>query len=154
MIDEVERKIIHYLQEDLPVTRSPFGVLADKIGIREEVLIKTIRSLRKRGILRRFGATLRHRLAGFDANAMVAWRVPEGKTDEAGTIMAAFKEVSHCYLRRPQGEWPFNLFTMIHGKNRDDCDQLAKRMADRAGVSDYVMLFTLKEYKKTSPKYF
>ncbi len=154
MIDELEEKIIHYLQEDLPVTRRPFGVLADKIGIGEEALLESVRSLQKRGILRRLGATLRHRLAGFNGNAMVAWRVPEDKADKVGTLMAAFKEVSHCYLRRTQGEWTYNVFTMIHGKNRDECEQVATKIADRVGLREYVMLLTLKEYKKTSPKYF
>ncbi len=154
MIDELEEKIIHYLQEDLPVTRRPFGVLAEKIGIGEEALLESVRSLQKRGILRRLGATLRHRLAGFNGNAMVAWRVPEDKADKVGTLMAAFKEVSHCYLRRTQGEWTYNVFTMIHGRNRDECEQVATKIADRVGLREYVMLLTLKEYKKTSPKYF
>ena len=154
MIEELEKKIIRYLQGDLPVTPRPFASLADKIGIREEDLLEKTQLLKEQGILRRFGATLRHQLAGFRANAMVAWRVPEDKVEKTGTLMATFREVSHCYQRRIQGEWKYNLFTMIHGKNEKDCEHTAKKIADTVGINEYVVLLTLKEYKKTSPKYF
>jgi DNA-binding Lrp family transcriptional regulator len=154
MIGELEKKIIHYLQGDLPVTPKPFALLADKIGIREEDLLEKTQMLKEQGILRRFGATLRHQLAGFHANAMVAWRVPEDKVEKTGNLMAGFREVSHCYQRRIQGEWKYNLFTMIHGKNERDCEHIAKKIADMVEVNEYVVLLTLKEYKKTSPKYF
>jgi len=154
MIEELEKKIIRYLQGDLPVTPRPFASLAEKIGIREEDLLEKIQVLKEQGTLRRFGATLRHQLAGFHANAIVAWRVPENKVEKTGTLMATFREVSHCYQRRIQGEWKYNLFTMIHGKNEKDCEQTAKKIADTVGINEYVVLITLKEYKKTSPKYF
>ncbi len=154
MIEELEKKIIHYLQGDLPVTPKPFALLADKIGIREEDLLEKTQMLKEQGILRRFGATLRHQLAGFQTNAMVAWRVPEDKVEKSGTLMATFREVSHCYQRRIHGEWKYNLFTMIHGKNNKDCEHIAKKIADMVEVNEYVVLLSLKEYKKTSPKYF
>jgi len=154
MIEELEKKIIHYLQGDLPVTPKPFALLADKIGIREEDLLEKTQMLKEQGILRRFGATLRHQLAGFHANAMVAWRVPEDKVEKSGNLMAGFREVSHCYQRRIHGEWKYNLFTMIHGKNNKDCEHIAKKIADMVEVNEYVVLLSLKEYKKTSPKYF
>ncbi|NOQ95789.1 MAG: Lrp/AsnC family transcriptional regulator, partial [Desulfobacterales bacterium] len=119
----------------------------------EDLLEKT-QLLKGQGILRRFGATLRHQLAGFQTNAMVAWRVPEDKVEKSGTLMATFREVSHCYQRRIQGEWKYNLFTMIHGKNNKDCEHIAKKIADMVEVNEYVVLLSLKEYKKTSPKYF
>jgi len=154
MIEELEKKIIHYLQGDLPVTPKPFALLADKIGIREEDLLEKTQMLKEQGILRRFGATLRHELAGFHANAMVAWRVPEDKVEKSGNLMAGFREVSHCYQRRIHGEWKYNLFTMIHGKNNKDCEHIAKKIADMVEINEYVVLLSLKEYKKTSPKYF
>ena len=154
MIEELEKKIIRYLQGDLPVTPKPFALLADKIGIREEDLLEKTQMLKEQGILRRFGATLRHELAGFHANAMVAWRVPEDKVEKSGNLMAGFREVSHCYQRRIHGEWKYNLFTMIHGKNNKDCEHIAKKIADMVEVNEYVVLISLKEYKKTSPKYF
>lgn len=154
MLDDLERKIIHYLQGNLPLTVRPFTVLAEKIGISEEELIEKIKLLKKQGTLRRFGATLYHQSAGFKANAMVAWYVPEDEIDEIGHMMAGFKEVSHCYQRRIQGKWKYNLFTMIHGKNKKDCQDIARRIAETAGIKDYVLLLSLKEFKKTSPRYF
>jgi DNA-binding Lrp family transcriptional regulator len=154
MINELDKKIIHYLQGDLPLGLRPFAALAEKIGITEEELLGKIQVLKEQGILRRFGATLRHQLAGFDANAMVAWQVPEDKVEKTGTLMAGFKEVTHCYQRRIQGEWKYNLFTMIHAKNKKNCEQMVKKIGDKVGISEYVVLLTLKEYKKTSPQYF
>ncbi|UCH00398.1 MAG: AsnC family transcriptional regulator [Deltaproteobacteria bacterium] len=154
MLDDLERRIIHHLQGDLPLTARPFAVLAGKVGISEEELIERIRLQKERGILRRFGATLSHQLAGFKANAMVGWYVPEDKIEEIGPLMASFKEVSHCYQRRIQGKWRYNLFTMVHGKSKKDCQGIARRIAGNTGVKDYVLLLTLKEFKKTSPEYF
>lgn len=154
MPDDLERKIIHYLQEDLPLTVRPFAVLAEKIGIREEELIEKIKLLKEQGMLRRFGANINHQLVGFKANAMVGWYVPEDRVEEIGHAMATFKEVSHCYQRRIQGKWRYNLFTMVHSKSKKDCQGIARRIAEKTGIKDYVLLLTLKEYKKTSPKYF
>ena len=154
MIDEVDKQIIHYLQGDLAVIERPFAVIAEKIGISEAEFLERVELLKRRRILRRFGATLRHQLAGFSANAMVAWRVPEDRVDETGRLMAAFREGSHCYERKVEGDWEYNLFAMIHGKNRKACESVARRIADEIGLDDYIVLQSLKEYKKTSPTYF
>ncbi len=154
MLDDLERRIIHHLQGVFPLTARPFAVLAGKIGISEEELLERIKLQKEQGILRRFGVTLDHQLAGFKANAMVAWYVPEDKIEEIGPLMASFKEVSHCYQRRVQGKWRYNLFTMVHGKSKKDCQGIARRIAENTGIKDYVLLLTLREYKKTSPKYF
>ena len=154
MIDELDKQIIHYLQGDLPVIARPFAAIAEKIGISEAEFLERVELLKQRRILRRFGATLRHQLAGFNANAMVAWRVPEDRVDQAGRLMAAFREVSHCYQRELEGDWEYNLFAMIHGKNRKACESVARRIADEIGLDDYIFLPSIKEYKKTSPTYF
>jgi len=154
MLDDVERRIIHHLQGDLPLTSRPFAVIASRVGISEEELLERIRLQKERGVLRRFGANLDPQLAGFRANAMVAWCVPADKVDEIGPLMATFREVSHCYQRRVHGKWRYNLFTVIHGKNKKDCQGIVRRIAENTGIRDYVLLLTLKEYKKTSPEYF
>jgi len=154
MLDDLEKKIIHYLQGDLPLTAKPFAVLAEKIGIHEEELLNRIKLLKEKGVLRRLGATLYHQRVGFKANAMVAWYVPDDKIDETGFLIAAFKEVSHCYQRKIEEKWRYNLFTMIHGRSKKDCHNICKRIAEKTGIKDYVLLFTLKEYKKISPQYF
>ena len=154
MPDDLERRIIHHLQGDLPLTARPYAVLASKVGISEEEVLERIELLKEQGTLRRFGATLRHQLAGYKANAMVGWYVPEDNMEEIGPLMATFREVSHCYERRIQGEWKYNLFTMIHGKTEKDCEDIARRIAENTGIKDYVLLLSLKEFKKTSPEYF
>jgi DNA-binding Lrp family transcriptional regulator len=154
MPDDLERRIIHHLQGDLPLTARPYAVLASKVGISEEEVLERIELLKEQGTLRRFGATLRHQLAGYKANAMVGWYVPEDNMEEIGPLMATFREVSHCYERRIQGEWKYNLFTMIHGKTEKDCEDISRRIAENTGIKDYVLLLSLKEFKKTSPEYF
>jgi DNA-binding Lrp family transcriptional regulator len=154
MIDDLERKIIQHLQGDIPLTTTPFASIASKVGIDEGELLERIRRLKERGVLRRFGATLHHRQAGLKANVMVAWHVPKDQVDEIGPLMAGVREVSHCYERKTNREWKYNLFTMVHGKSRQHCNEVVERISEVTGMKEYVLLFTRKEFKKTSPEYF
>ena len=154
MIDETDKRIIQLIQGDLPLDSRPFETMAEQIGITEEEMVERIKVLKEEGIIRRFGATLRHQEAGFSSNAMVAWVVPEERIEEVGKIMAGFRQVTHCYHRRPQKDLKFNLYTMVHGKDREACHLIAEKMSARAGIEDYVLLFSEKEYKKTSMAYF
>jgi DNA-binding Lrp family transcriptional regulator len=154
MIDDLDRNIIRHLQGDLPLTTTPFASVARELGIGEEALLERIRGLRERGVLRRFGATLRHRQAGIKANAMVAWYVPRDRIDEVGPLMAGVREVSHCYERKTNPKWKYNLFTMVHGRSKMHCREVVGRIVQMTGLNDYVELFTQKEFKKTSPEYF
>ena len=154
MIDDLDKEIVRLVQGDLPVTRRPFAGLAEKIGIPEEEFLRRVRQLKKRGILRRFGATLRHQKAGYGANAMVAWLVPDERMDEVGKKLSQYREVTHCYQRNPQGDWKYNLFSMVHGSDPDQCHEIAAKMSDDVGVEAYELLFSEKEFKKTSMEYF
>lgn len=154
MIDELDKKVISLIQGDLPVDPRPFAIMAKQIGISEAQFVDRVRNLKDRGVIRRFGATLRHQEAGFSSNAMVAWLVPDQRIDEVGDILAQFQEVTHCYQRKPQSAWPFNLYTMIHGTNRDQCHRIAKRMSRAADIHKYELLFSEKEFRKTSMEYF
>jgi DNA-binding Lrp family transcriptional regulator len=154
MIDEIDKKIIGQIQGDLPQDASPFAVLAEEIGISESEFIERIKSMKKKGIIRRFGATLRHQEAGYSANAMVAWLVPDDKINEIGEIMAEFPVVTHCYQRQPQKDWRYNLYTMIHGDSEEECIQIAKQISQKTSMNEYKILFSLKEFKKTSMEYF
>ena len=154
MLTELEKRIIAAIQGDMPVVERPYAQIAQELAIGEDQLLRVLRDLVRRGVIRRFGATLRHQKSGFSANAMTAWKVDEARIDEVGRIMASFKEVSHCYRRDPTEDWQFNLYTMIHGRDEDHCRQTAKRMATEANVQDYQMLFSRRELKKTSMKYF
>lgn len=154
LLSELEKQVIASVQGDMPVVPQPYLQIADQLGISEEQLLTVLRDLVDRGVIRRFGATLRHQKSGFQANVMVAWKVDEARIDAVGKIMAGFKEVSHCYRRNPTETWPYNLYTMVHGKDASDCRRTAQAMAAKSGVDNYEMLFSRKELKKTSMKYF
>ncbi len=154
MLTDLEKRVIASIQGDMPVVARPYQVLAEEIGISEETFIETLRRLTERGVIRRFGATLRHQKSGFQANAMTAWQVDEERIEEVGRIMASFRAVSHCYRRDPADDWPYNLYTMIHGRSEDDCRETARRMAEKAGVATYQLLFSRRELKKISMTYF
>lgn len=154
MLTEIEKKIIAFIQEDIPVTERPYLEIARKLDISEEALLETLRGLSGRGIVRRFGATLRHQRTGYKANAMAAWKVDEERIDAVGQTMAAFRQVSHCYRRNPTPAWPYNLYTMIHAEDENACRETARRMAEETGVDGYSLLFSREELKKTSMVYF
>ena len=154
MLTELEKKIIASIQEDLPITARPYLEISMKLGIPEEELLETLQGLCDRGIIRRFGATIRHQKTGFTANAMAAWQVDEARVEEVGNKLASFKQVSHCYRRNPTPTWPYNLYTMVHANDEDACRQTARRMSQEAQVNTYALLFSRRELKKTSMLYF
>ncbi len=154
MLNSLEKKIIASIQADIPITERPYQELADQLGISEELYLETLQSLRDRGIIRRFGATLRHQKSGFQANAMTAWVVDENRIEEVGNLMASFQEVSHCYRRNPTDTWPYNMYTMIHGTSEENLRETAKRISEKTGTKTYQLLFSRLELKKTSMKYF
>ena len=154
MLTELEKKIIASIQGDIPVISRPYLEISKKLKISEETLLKTLKDLCDRGVIRRFGATIRHQKSGFAANAMVAWIVDEKRIEEVGEKMSSFKEVSHCYRRNPTDEWPYNLYTMVHANNEDTCREIARTMSSETSVENYKLLFSRRELKKTSMKYF
>jgi siroheme decarboxylase len=154
MLTELEKRIIAAIQGDMPVTAQPYARIARELDIEEQQLLEALKDLVRRGVIRRFGATLRHQKSGYTANAMTAWMVEEDRIEDVGRIMASFKEVSHCYRRDPTEEWKFNLYTMIHGKDEAHCRRTAEKMARKAAVRQYQLLFSRRELKKTSMKYF
>ena len=154
MLTDLEKKVIASIQQDLPITERPYLDIARRIGVPEDALLATLRRLCDRGIIRRFGATLRHQRTGYKANAMGAWKVEESRIDEIGETLASFRQVSHCYRRHPTSQWPYNLYTMIHADDEAACRETAHQMAKAAGVDDYALLFSREELKKTSMVYF
>lgn len=154
MLTELEKKLIASIQEDIAVTDRPYLEISRKLGISEETLLKKLQNLCERGVIRRFGATLRHQKTGFTANAMAAWQVNEDRIDEVGKKMASFRQVSHCYRRNPADSWPYNLYTMIHANDKAACRQTAREMSQAAAVENYTLLFSRRELKKTSMVYF
>jgi len=153
-LTELDKKIIRELQKDLPVEKCPFARIAEKIGISEEELLSRIKRFMTEGVIRRFGATIYHHRSGFEANVMVAWQVPEDRLDEVGEKMASFSEVTHCYARVAYPDWPYNLYTMIHGRSEEECLNIVQRLAKTTGVNTYRLLFTENTFKRTTMEYF
>ena len=154
MLTELEKKIIASIQGDIAVTKRPYLELSEKIGISEDTFLAKLKDLCERGVIRRFGATIRHQKSGFAANAMVAWKIDEASVNEVGQTMAASSHVSHCYRRSPNEQWPYNLYTMIHARDEESCREIARRLSDKTCASTYVLLFSREELKKISMKYF
>lgn len=153
-MDDLDRAIIALLQQEIPINETPYDSLAAQLNLSPEELLERLSSLQERGCLRRIGAVLRHQQAGFTANAMGVWEVPPAEVERVGPIMASFPEVTHCYERPTFPDWPYNLYTMIHGKDMGECERVAQRISQRTGITRYRLLFSLRELKKTSMSYF
>ncbi|BBB89857.1 MAG TPA: AsnC family transcriptional regulator [Methylomusa anaerophila] len=153
-LDELDKRIIAAMQEDFPLIAEPYQQLAKKIGITEEELLLRLNNFRQGGQMRKLGAVLRHREVGYNANALCAWLVPENRIDEISRIMVDNPAVTHCYARVTCPDWPYNLYTMIHARTRDDCHNIAGTLAELAGLNQYIMLYSTHEWKKASMRYF
>jgi DNA-binding Lrp family transcriptional regulator len=145
---------IRVLQEDLALTPEPYRSLAGRVGLTEEALFEVAQQLQTQGYLRRMAAVLHHREAGFGANAMGVWVVPPERSEEVGQIMGSFRGVSHCYLRPTDPDWPYIIFTMVHGHKAKDCQEIIGAISEATGIGEYALLYSTKEYKKIRLKYF
>jgi DNA-binding Lrp family transcriptional regulator len=153
-LSERDKEFIRELQKDLKVIAEPFRELADNLRITTAELFGKAREYEEIGIMRRFAAILRHRDAGFVANGMVVWHVPEEKIDEVGFKLAGFPQVSHCYRRPIYPDWRFNLFSMVHARSLQAAEKMAEEMSETIDVKDYQILFSSREFKKERVKYF
>ena len=151
--DDIDAKIIRFLQGDIPLEANPFAGLALSIAISETELLDRICNLKTSGIIRRWGAVLSHQKAGYSCNAMVAWQVEPEKADPAGEIMAGMKEISHCYLREVPADFDFQLFSMVHARDEQELENVINRIAELTDLHDYAVLRSVREFKKVSMRY-
>jgi len=144
------------VQHDLANVERPFAVYAEQIGMgaTEDDVLAVLRTLKERKLMRRFAAVMNHRSAGFKANAMGVWAVPDDKLGEIGPQMAGFAAVSHCYRRPTYDDWPYSVFTMVHGRSARDCEATIEAIRDETGIDEYCLLWSVKEYKKIRLRYF
>ena len=147
-LSRADREIINGLQHDLPLSADPFAPLAHSLGMDVGKMLERSRSLLRRGIIRRYGASINHRNAGYSANAMTCWNAPRDKVDKLGRMLASSRHVSHCYERATNRLWPYNLFAMVHSQDKGASLQTIERMAVETGLADYTVLFSVKEFKK------
>lgn len=150
-----DKELIRVLQRDeIFADPSPFKKTAEVLGWDlSEVLERTVR-LKEAGMIRRFGAALTPRNAGFNSNAMVAWEVEADREAEVAEVMAAYPRISHCYIRPTFEGFPYNLYTMIHANSPDDLKNILNELSTKTGVTSFRALTSLKEFKKSSPVYF
>ena len=142
------------LQKDVELVSRPFQNMSKRLRITEKELLDVAREFEERGIMRRFAAILRHQKAGFVANGMVTWKVPNNKIEDVAKIAISFSQVSHCYQRPVYEDWPYNLFTMVHARSKEACERIAQEISKRSGITEYAILYSTKEYKKERVKYF
>ncbi len=148
-----EKNVINVIQQDITIDANPFTLLAQQSGMSTEDFLNLSRSLKQRGIIRRYGAAINHRNAGFQTNAMVGWVTDPKTADINGQVMAVRREISHCYVRKTNPHWRYNLFTMIHSPNKEGCQLVVRELVKETGLTDYVMLYSTRELKKTRIKY-
>lgn len=153
MKNNLREQIIELLQGDLPVLEQPFAAAAEKIGVSEEELLDEIRKMRDEGLIRRVGAVVRHQQAGFRANAMVAFQLPETEAERVGQLLAQSSAVTHCYWRESREEWPYNLYCMVHAVDHPRLDRAVRQLVGIAGCSDYQVLGSIREFKKSSVRF-
>jgi len=155
-LSDLELATIRVVQHDLPTVERPFAAYGERIGpgVSEDDVLALLHTLKERKLMRRFAAVMNHRTAGFKANAMGVWAVPEDRLPEIGPQMAGFAAVSHCYRRPTYDDWPYSVFTMIHGRSARDCETTVEAIRDETGVDEYCLLWSIKEYKKVRLEYF
>ncbi len=148
------KRLIKELQEDIEPIKEPFAGIVRRLGIDYDELAHLAKELEDGGYMRRFASILRHRKAGFGANAMVVWSVDEAKAEEIGQKVAQYKAVSHCYLRPTYPNWPYPLFSMIHGRSKEEVEEVVADIAKEIEPQEYRYLYSTKEFKKQRIRYF
>jgi siroheme decarboxylase len=145
---------IRATQGPMPVVAEPYAPAAERLGVTQDEVLRRLESLRERQGLRRVAAILYHRRAGFSANGMGVWKVPEDRILDTGRRMAAFRGVSHCYQRPTYPDWPYSVFTMAHGRSKEECDAILDSIAAETGITGRATLYSSTEFKKVRMLYF
>jgi siroheme decarboxylase len=152
--DEFDVAVIRATQGDMPVIPEPYAPAAQQLGISQEQLLGHLQGMQERRLLRRVAAILFHRRAGFSANGMGVWNVPDERIMELGPRMAAFRGISHCYQRPTYRDWPYSVFTMAHGRSKEECDAILDSIAEDTGITNRATLYSSTEFKKIRLLYF
>jgi DNA-binding Lrp family transcriptional regulator len=153
-LSELDIAVIRATQGPMDAVPEPFAPAAAELGVSQEALLGHLESMRERRALRRVAAILFHRRAGFSANGMGVWRVPDERILELGPRMASFRGISHCYQRPTYADWPYSVFTMAHGRSKEECDAILDSIAADTGIEDRRTLYSSTEFKKIRLRYF
>ncbi len=153
-LSDLDYAVIRALQGDMPVLSEPYAPAAEEIGISQDELLAHLETMVERKALRRVAAILFHRRAGFSANGMGVWNVPEERIMEVAPLMASFRGISHCYQRPTYEDWHYSVFTMAHGRSKEECDAILDSIAGETGIEDRSTLYSSTEFKKIRLVYF
>ncbi len=153
-LTDLEKNVMAFIERGIPLKKRPFLDMANSLGISEDEFVFILKKLKERGIIRRIGAKIRHTKVGYISNVMVVWRVDDKDVEDIGEKMASFDFVSHCYERDTNPHFPYNLYTMIHGTSRKDCERKIEKISKQLGIYDYLSLFTKRELKKSKMVFF
>ena len=154
MLSEKEQAIVRALQNDLPLVKEPYKEVAALIGMSEEELLEGIRALQEKGCLKRMSIALRHNNVGYTINVMTVWDVNPADIERLGKKMAAHPKVTHCYERKKDPEFDYNLYAMVHAQSEEEYQELLQELYDIAQPIKYMELRTIRELKKIGMKYF
>jgi DNA-binding Lrp family transcriptional regulator len=153
-LTEEDIEVVRATQGPMPVVAEPYAPAAERLGVPVDTVLERLASLKERNGLRRVAAILYHRRAGFSANGMGVWAVPEDEILETGKRMAAFRGISHCYQRPTYADWPYSVFTMAHGRSKEECDAILDSIAAATGITERATLYSSTEFKKVRMLYF
>jgi DNA-binding Lrp family transcriptional regulator len=153
-LSELDVAVIRATQGPMDPVPEPYAPAASRLGLTVDRLLGHLESMRERRALRRVAAILFHRRAGFSANGMGVWRVPEERVLDLGPRMAAFRGISHCYQRPTYPDWPYSVFTMAHGRSKEECDAILDSIATDTGIDERRTLYSSTEFKKIRLLYF
>jgi DNA-binding Lrp family transcriptional regulator len=153
-VSKEEKAAIRELQEDLPLIPRPFDGMAERLGMTTSQLYDLAQNLQERKLMRRYSAVLHHRRSGFRSNAMIVWKVPAERSEEVGMIMAQHSAVTHCYERPTFPDWEYTHFTMVHATTPEECEKIGLEIGEATGITENLLLYSTREYKKTRVRYF
>ncbi len=156
VLSEQEQRLVGLIQEGLPLSSRPYARIGAELGMPEEAVLEQIRSLQERGAIKRMGIVVRHHELGYTANAMVVWDVPDEQVKAVGEALSRHACVTLCYQRpRRLPDWPYNLFCMIHGKDRQRVLDTIDNLTETEGLQriPHEVLFSGERFKQRGAKY-
>lgn len=153
-LDELDKKILKELQESVPLISKPYEFISQKIGIDETKLFEKIRWYKNIGIIKRVRTVLDHYKVGMDENVMVVFKVEPVEIVKLAKIMSLYPQVTHCYERAISSDWQYNLFVMLHGRTKQECEKIISSILQKTNITIYQKLYTQRELKKSTPRYF
>lgn len=148
-MDDLDNKLLFELKQGITLSVEPFSEIGDRLAITPQEVIARIVKLQQMGIIRRFGVCIRPNDVGLYANALIAWKVPDSRVPEIGQYLSIMEEISHCYKRKPvNGRWEYNLYTVMHAKERQTIENMVDKISKTIGVNDYKILYSIMDLKR------